>query len=72
MTTKSPTLPNQQPPLTITIDDIVQARDEPTRMRWPVDPETTERLRRVVEWQVNTDDTPNWQRRLLRWLTRTQ
>jgi hypothetical protein len=67
----TPTPPKNQPPITLTIDDLTQTRHSSTtaRMHWPVDEETTRRLNRVIRLDVNSP-TPRW-RRLLRWLKRT-
>jgi hypothetical protein len=68
MTTQSP---NPQPPLHLTITDITETRDwQPTtfRMRWPVDEDTTRRLRRLT---VNSGGRVAWWRRVIRRLSGT-
>jgi hypothetical protein len=50
-------------PVRLTVDDYLETRVTGTHMRWPLDAETTARLRRVIgggERQVA------WWRRLLR------
>jgi hypothetical protein len=57
-------------PLALTIDDHAEARaDHPAtlHMHWPVDAETTARLKRVI----GSSEKLNRLRRLIRWLTRT-
>jgi hypothetical protein len=62
MTPPSPKLP----PLTLTVDDITETRygSATARMSWPVDPETTARLRKVI--RLEGDAPVAWWRRLLR------
>lgn len=65
----TPPSPKPQPPLTLTIADITETRaGQSRRMHWPVDPETTARLRRVIRLEGDTP-LPHY-RRLLRWLKR--
>jgi hypothetical protein len=60
------TVPKNQHPITLTIDDITQTRVTQTRlsMRWPSDPETTRSLTQLTHSRVP------WHRRLRRWWTR--
>jgi hypothetical protein len=65
------TVPDAKPrTLTVTVDDITQTRygSTGTRMHWPVDPETTARLKRIIKLDTTTPLTRT--RRLLRWLKR--
>jgi hypothetical protein len=65
----TPQSPKPQPPLTLTIADITETRVGSTRrMHWPVDPETTAKLNRVIRLEVDAP-LPRY-RRLLRWLKR--
>jgi hypothetical protein len=66
MTESSP----NRPPLTLTINDLTQTRASAIRtsMRWPVDPDTTERLYRVVKLDLNSPIP--WWRRVIRLLRR--
>jgi hypothetical protein len=66
----TPLSPKPPRPLTLTTTDITQTRygSGHVRMSWPVDPDTTTRLRRVIRLEV---DAPlPWWRRVLRWLKR--
>lgn len=57
-----------QPSLTLTIADITETRaGQSRRMHWPVDADTTTRLKRVIRLEV--DAPVAWWRRLLRLIT---
>jgi hypothetical protein len=51
------------------VSELLAARknDQTLHMRFPSDPDTTRRLRRVI---LDTGESLPWYRRLLRWLTR--
>jgi hypothetical protein len=57
--------------LTLTINDQIETRTYQTKqsMRFPVDKETTAKLKRVIT--LDTSAEIPWWRRLLRWLQRT-
>jgi hypothetical protein len=57
--------------LTLTINDQIETRTYQTKqsMRFPVDKETTAKLKRVIT--LDTSAPLPWWRRLLRWLQRT-
>jgi hypothetical protein len=55
-----------QPPLTLTISDITETRvGQTSRMHWPVDPETTAKLNRVIRLDASAP-LPWWRRALRR------
>jgi hypothetical protein len=56
--------------LLLTIDDQIETRIYQAKqsMRFPVDEETTQRLKKVIG--LDTDAPLPWWRRLLRWLER--
>jgi hypothetical protein len=58
-------------PLRLTIDDQIETRIYQAKqsMRFPVDGETTAKLKRVLT--LDTSVEIPWWRRLLRWLQRT-
>lgn len=53
-------------PIITTADDYCQLRQGPLRMYFPVDPDTTERLQRVVS---GSRKLSQWER-LMRWMRR--
>jgi hypothetical protein len=61
-------IPHSPKPLTLTIDDQIETRSYQTKqsMRFPMDEETTEKLKRVIRLDASEPET--WIRRLLRWL----
>jgi hypothetical protein len=64
----TPSSAKPPPLLTLTITDITETRRPSARtsMRWPVDPDTTGRLNRVIRLEV--DAPVPWWRKVLRWL----
>ena len=61
-------IPHSPKPLRLTIDDQIETRIYQTKqsMRFPVDEETTEKLKRVIK--LDASAPLPWTRRLLRWL----
>ena len=66
MNKSSPGSPQPQPPLTLTIADITETRaGQSRRMHWPVDPETTAKLNRIIRLEIDAP-LPWWRRALRR------
>jgi hypothetical protein len=61
-------IPHSPKPLRLTIDDQTQTRSYQTKqsMRFPVDEESREKLRRVI--RLDASERIPWTRKLLRWL----
>lgn len=51
----------------VQITHAIESRDNGTRMRFPVDPDTTRRLQNL---RLDVDSPIPWWRRLLRWVFR--
>jgi hypothetical protein len=65
-------IPQSPKPLRLTINDQIETRIYQAKqsMRFPVDEETTAKLKRVIT--LDTSAPLPWYRRLLRWLRRTR
>ena len=63
-------IPQSPRPLRLTIDDQIETRIYQAKqsMRFPVDKETTAKLKRVITLDASVEIP--WWRRLLRWLER--
>lgn len=57
-------------PIKTTADDYCQLRQGPLRMRFSADRDTTQRLNKVIKFEIDLNESPSRFRRLMRKLGR--